>query len=208
MQNIEITKPVDHIQLLIDSFLPEHRLNSAKEGIKFPLVLREKRMCFFLVQGVCNIKRVGDAMIIYRTKAPSIIGLNDLGPDSSEVIIQANSNIKYFQIAREEALLHVEEHHLWKPVAFVLMHISARFNDYLKDYVAIPTYNLICNLLQKLNDEDFETRATISAAKYILDRTSLSRSGVMKVLSELSKGGHITISRGLLIRINHLPEKY
>jgi hypothetical protein len=208
MQNTEITKPVDHIQVLIDSFLQEHRINNAKEGQKFPLVLREKRMCLFLVQGRCNIKRVGDSMIISRTEAPSIIGLNDLGPDSPNVVIQANSDIKYFQMTREDALRHVEEHHLWKPLAFVLMFISARFNDYLKDHVAIPTYNLICNLLQKLNEEDFETKATVSAAKYILDRTSLSRSGVMKVLSELSKGGYITISRGLLIRINHLPERY
>ncbi|MEH9277909.1 helix-turn-helix domain-containing protein, partial [Klebsiella quasipneumoniae] len=51
-------------------------------------------------------------------------------------------------------------------------------------------------------------RQQITAAAYIKSRTYLSRSGIMRILAELRTGNYITMERGILLDINHLPRKY
>lgn len=201
-------KPVTHIQTLHTSLLANHKALKSKPGQRFQFVQNDTKMCFMLLQGKCDIRRYGDALIISAIESPSMVGLSDLVHDPSNVIIQSTTAIEYLYLPLETVLEHVEEHNLWKSVSYFLMHVTSRFNEYFKTNSGISTYQLICNLLQELNEEEFEIRATVSAAKYILDRTPMSRSGVMKILSNLNKGGYIVIKRGLLIRINHFPEEY
>ena len=51
-------------------------------------------------------------------------------------------------------------------------------------------------------------RKNTTAAAYIKSRTYLSRSGVIRILAELRTGKYITMERGVLIDIHHLPRKY
>jgi len=88
------------------------------------------------------------------------------------------------------------------------MYMATRYQGYLQQNTLVPTYTLLCNYLRALLEEDFEVRASTTAEKYIKERTNLSRSIIMKTLGELNKGGYIIIKRGLLIKINHLPEKF
>lgn len=207
-KSVATLKPVSHIEILQNSLGGAHKKLTAKPGQRFQLILSKTKMCFLLFQGKCDVKRQGDALILGSIESPSMIGVSELIPDPSNVVIQATSNIEYLYLPLDEVLQHVDEHNLWKSVSYFLMHVCSRFNEYFKTNSGISTYALICNLLRALNDEDFETRATVSAARYILDRTPLSRSGVMKVLSNLNKGEYIVIKRGLLIRINDLPADY
>ncbi|HEM8518519.1 TPA: helix-turn-helix domain-containing protein [Citrobacter amalonaticus] len=56
--------------------------------------------------------------------------------------------------------------------------------------------------------EKEELRLAVNASDYIQEKTHLSRSRVMKILSDLRLGDHIVMERGILIRINRLPEQY
>ena len=56
--------------------------------------------------------------------------------------------------------------------------------------------------------EDESVRGSITAERYIRNKTPLSRSGVMKILSSLKSGGYINIEQGKLISIGVLPKKY
>lgn len=211
MENIKTVaalKPVAHIQALLDSLSKVNAKTKAKSGQRFQLMQNGTKMCFLLAQGKCDIKRVGDGLILGTIAAPSILGLSDLLPEPTNVTLQATTHIEFLYLPLEAILKHVDEHDLWKSVSYCLMDMCSRFNEYLKTNSGISTYELICNLLRALNNADFETRATVSAARYILDRTPMSRSGVMKVLANLNKGGYIVIKRGLLIRINELPAEY
>ncbi|MGL5389656.1 MAG: helix-turn-helix domain-containing protein [Serratia sp. (in: enterobacteria)] len=203
-------KPEEHIQTLIDSLLSVEtvKVRKAKPGQSFQFVLQDQKMCFLLLQGGCDIKRNGDSLILHPMKAPGIAGISNFTPDPSNLKVQATTAIEYIYLPLEEFLRHVDEHGLWKSVAFSLMYLSSRFYEYMKSTTAIPNYEVIGNLLSALSEEDFETRATVSAVQYILDRTPLSRSGVMKTLAALNAGGYIVIKRGLLIKMNKLPEKY
>ncbi|QYH16903.1 hypothetical protein HB664_12950 [Enterobacter sp. DNB-S2] len=57
-------------------------------------------------------------------------------------------------------------------------------------------------------NEDEALSAYVNVSDYILEKTRLSRSRVMKILGDLCIGGYIEINRGILIKINKLPEKY
>ncbi|EOC5256349.1 helix-turn-helix domain-containing protein [Enterobacter asburiae] len=65
----------------------------------------------------------------------------------------------------------------------------------------------ILNLIALMN-EDEALSAYINVSDYILEKTRLSRSHVIKILGDLRIGGYIEINRGILIKINKLPEKY
>ena len=56
--------------------------------------------------------------------------------------------------------------------------------------------------------ENEKYRNNITAENYIRDKTNLSRSGIMRILSELKEGGYIEINRGILIKVHQLPEKF
>ncbi|WP_374708446.1 helix-turn-helix domain-containing protein [Buttiauxella selenatireducens] len=90
----------------------------------------------------------------------------------------------------------------------MLMMTVTRFIDYQKETVGISNYELICNLLNSLNNETFEIRATTTALEYIKSRSMLSRSGIMKTLSGLKTGGYITTNKGLLVKLNVLPKRF
>lgn len=207
-KQISSLKPVEHIQALHSSFSTTYKQLKAKQGQRFTFVHNEKKMCFMLLEGKCDIKRYGDALIVCAIESPSIVGLSDLIPDPSNLFVQSTSTIEYLYLPLDDVLQYVEKQNLWKNVSYCLMYVSSRFNIYFKTNSGISTYQLICNLLNDLSEEEFETRATVSAAKYILDRAPISRSCVMKILSSLNKGGYIVIKRGLLIRKNVLPEQY
>ncbi|MEG6127356.1 helix-turn-helix domain-containing protein [Enterobacter asburiae] len=66
---------------------------------------------------------------------------------------------------------------------------------------------IILNLIALMN-EDEALSAYINVSDYILEKTRLSRSRVIKILGDLRIGGYIEINRGILIKINKLPEKY
>ncbi|PLO66279.1 cyclic nucleotide-binding protein, partial [Klebsiella michiganensis] len=55
------------------------------------------------------------------------------------------------------------------------------------------------------NNEPEAIKNKITAANYILSRTFLSRSGVMRTLAKLKQLGAIQLHRGILVTMNQLP---
>ena len=206
--SIYITKPVVNVQVLINSLLGSFPISRARTGQRFQLMKDNQKMCFFLAQGFCNAKRNRDSLIVARIRAPGAVGLNLFAPDISILFIQAGNDVEYLYLPLDTVLQHIEEHNLWKDVSYLLMYYAAEFQVYLQTNTSVPTYELVCNHLWVLSQETFEVRATTPAAQFILDRTTLSRSSVMKILSELVRGGHIVVNRGLLIEIKNLPQSY
>jgi len=56
--------------------------------------------------------------------------------------------------------------------------------------------------------EKEDLRLSVNACDYIQEKTHLSRSRVMKILSDLKTGDYIEIDRGILMKINRLPDNY
>jgi len=77
-----------------------------------------------------------------------------------------------------------------------------------KTSAGLTTYELIRQSLMTLIAKKDELRRTINACDYIQEKTNISRSRIMKILSDLKMGNYIEIERGVLIKINKLPESY
>jgi len=73
---------------------------------------------------------------------------------------------------------------------------------------APSTYEVLRFQLLELMREPDSVRESISVSKYVLERTRLSRSTVMKMLAQLKQGGYIELEDGVLKALHHLPAKY
>lgn len=86
-------------------------------------------------------------------------------------------------------------------------------NDFLQvsqhDPLNVPTsFDILRYQLLMLIQEPDEICASTAAYQYILDRTRLSRSSIMKMLAELKKGHYIQLENGKLLAIHHLPTRF
>jgi DNA-binding IscR family transcriptional regulator len=77
-----------------------------------------------------------------------------------------------------------------------------------KKSAGLTTYELIRQSLMTLMAKKETLRQTINTCDYIQEKTHISRSRVMKILSDLKIGNYIEIERGVLIKINKLPKTY
>lgn len=205
---ISALKPTIHIQALITAFSKDWKVCHAPAKKRFQLRDEGKALCFLLNSGSCVISRSEDSLVISTITSPSIIGVNSLIPIDVGIVIEAISDIEYLLVPLDEFLAYVQKFNMWEHISYLLMFQSLRLYEYQRTNSGIPTYKIISNLLYALNNESFETRAMTTAVEYIQERTFLSRSGIMKILSELKEGGYIVLNRGILIKINKLPEKF
>lgn len=205
---IENNPHVSEIEEFFNSLKSTLKIKKGKPGQRFSLEEKGNRLCFILFEGVGLVKRVHDSMVLSTIYGRSIIGLQDIYHQKSELQISATSEIEYSLVAVEDFFKLAEDNHLWKNLCYMLMLTVTRFNDYQKETVGISNYELICNLLNSLSNETFEIRATTTALEYIKSRSILSRSGIMKTLSCLKAGGYIKTNKGLLVKINMLPKRF
>jgi len=56
--------------------------------------------------------------------------------------------------------------------------------------------------------ETEEVRNNITVVSYVMNRTFLSRSTIMKILAQLKTGGYIAMEKGILKTINRIPSRY
>ena len=201
-------KPVEYFQGLLDAVEKTTKRKKASAKERFKVLKGGEPMCFLLFSGTCVASRDEDGLVISKIVAPNLFGINQLLPPEMNVVLEAATDIEYIQLSQEDFLNLVEEQQLWKNVSYVQMYLASTLYDFLRKNSGVSTYKLICNSLYALSNEDFETRAMTSAVEYIKERTFLSRSGIMNILADLKAGGHIVIKRGLLIKINNLPDKY
>lgn len=116
---------------------------------------------------------------------------------------------KLLRIDHDLASALFRQHNLWEEVTSLLAYHTS-YMVYRDDLVLQQrTYSVIRNHLLEMMLLSEETRQRVSILEYIQDRTLLSRSSILNVLSALKKGGYIAFARGgYLQNIVSLPEKF
>lgn len=202
------TGPIELVQSLYASLKSFIEIKNGKEFQRFNLDRNGSRKCFLLYSGTCVVMRSVDSLVLSTITAPCMIGIHDFFHAKSDIHVYAVSDIQYAMTNVELVMDFIERKDLWKGMTYMLMLSATRFSEYQHETVGIKNYELICNLLNSLNNESFEIRATTSALEYIQSRSLLSRSGIMKTLASLKTGGYIVIKKGLLIKLNTLPKNF
>ncbi|MBN4798783.1 helix-turn-helix domain-containing protein [Enterobacter asburiae] len=201
-------KPETHFNALIKAVSDSKRIQSAKPRQLITLEKQTEPVTFILHEGVVAIYRSSDRLLIKYIRAPMITGMNVLIDTNDGIFIKAYKSVSYEILPTKEMLDIISTQGLWKDASYCYMYAVRQLLLAHYSSVGLSTYELIRLNLISLMNEDEALSDHVNVSDYILEKTRLSRSRVMKILGDLRIGGYIEINRGILKKINKLPEKY
>ncbi|MNV00769.1 hypothetical protein D3C71_909500 [compost metagenome] len=80
----------------------------------------------------------------------------------------------------------------------------ANMLKYVNNMAGVSSYAQVINCLYQLQAEPEIIRLRRTAADYIVDKSGLSRSTVMKMLAQFKSEGKVLLSKGLLMDVKDL----
>ena len=177
-------------------------------GKLFPFQLDDKKYCYLIRHGEVQLFREPDRLLMLVIQGPILIGGSTLlaGEMDIHIFTTEESEIAVLSIDELNDLLSKEG--LWEMFAKHLQIIMNKLLVHTTNLTAINAYAIIRMQLIELMKESESFRSKTTAEKYIRSKTRLSRSGIMRMLSELKTGGYIEVENGILKKIKHLPGKY
>jgi len=177
----------------------QRRLYYTVDGVK---------MCYIIRSGLIKVCRNADEFVMATLPTPNIAGITDMIPDTSGVYLelQDEADIAILTTARAQQL--IAETNSWELLAKHITKVTTNLFNNNIIMTAPTTYEVVKFHLIMLIQEPASVREKTSAVKYILERTRLSRSTVMKMLAQLKQGGYIQLEDGILVTLNHLPARY
>lgn len=201
------TKPFSAIESLINHVAPLSEQMVIEKSEVLHYYRDDARYCFLLLSGSVALHRRGDGIILNTESAPFVLGVSNQHTNG-HMYIRALERSEIGMLALASFNQIVANDNLWEPFARLLMYSASRVYEHCAKISQLSAYDIICTQLVELMQEPESIREDTTAANYIKSRTWLSRSGIMRILSELRTGGYITMQRGVLQEINHLPLKY
>ncbi|MCF8581538.1 helix-turn-helix domain-containing protein [Enterobacter ludwigii] len=208
LYNHKECKPDNHIQNIINALEPSAIKPAVLKSAPLNFSGSHQRLCTLLHKGHVDLCRQSDGLVLNTERAPFIFGLANLSITESRLILVPSPDTVISVIPLEKAFEITTQKNLWESVAHLLVYISNRIYEHCTRMSQINSYETVRTLLHELLEEPEEIRNSVSALHYIRSRSFLSRSGIMKILSELRMGAYIHLSAGKLMSINSLPKKF
>ncbi|WP_228350933.1 MULTISPECIES: helix-turn-helix domain-containing protein [Limnobaculum] len=159
-------------------------------------------------EGEVELRRKSDDLLLFSSENRQLIGLPMSETYQRFCYLHTNSVCDIELVERNAFFQAVETKHRWLDVITVLSYYHAVF--LWRDSYAHTksSYLVVRHLLLQLSLMSEDKRYHINITEFIQERTNLSRSYIMKVLSDLKLGGYITLKKGRLLELNYLPIKY
>lgn len=200
-------KPYKHIEKIIDILLPSAERKILSRGEVVHYYKSDIRQCFLLIQGSVALHRRGDGIVLNSESAPFILGVSSQF-SSEHLYVRALETSEVAAVSLERFNGIVAQQNLWEHFSNLLIYTASRVYEHCAQISQMSAYDIIRFQLVELMQEPEAIRLNTTAAAYIKSRTYLSRSGIMRILAELRTGKYITMARGVLMDIHHLPRKY
>lgn len=200
-------KPYRHIETLISAVLPAAQRIVIARGEIVQYHDKEIRHCFLLLQGGVALHRRGDGIVLNSESAPFILGVSSQF-SSEHLYVRAHETSEIARVPLTTFNEIVARREMWEHFSKLLIYTASRIYEHCTQISQMSAYDIIRFQLVELMQEPETIRMNITAAAYIKNRTYLSRSGIMRILAELRTGKYITMERGILLELHHLPRKY
>lgn len=206
---LTIFHPAKEINELVESLTPLGEMVELQKGQRLSMAHKGEQVCYLLINGYFSFRYYRQGTVITNVYPPIIAGIAEIFGSKNAGYFRAETTAHAVRVSSPTLLKCLNDNpDLWINVARVLGYIIQRL--FLRDQ-QINTKNaylVVCNLLQDLNNQPAEIKGLTPAAHYIIDRTALSRSTVLHILSKLQHGKYIEMKRGgYLTAIHHLPEQ-
>ncbi|MGL4725182.1 MAG: helix-turn-helix domain-containing protein [Scandinavium sp.] len=210
---LTVCKPLAAITRIIDQLSGNTTTMNFPSGKRIDPVIGGVRHIIFLMSGNLSVFRTSDNLAMGCTSAPTLLGLADgyaeeqsmaAGTDTW-LISDTRCQCKFIPVSL--FMQKSEELGLWRDISTVLAHriIAMTMRD--KYMVGQDAYGKIRVLLLEIWSLPQEVRCEINIQRFIQQRTGLSRSGILKILTELRTGGYIKTLHGRLMALGELPQR-
>lgn len=199
-------KPLVEIEAILEKVAPFAESFIAAKGEILRYKVSNNHQCYLLHSGSVTLNRRGDGMILNTENAPFILGVSNQYSHLENLYVKVLENAQISRLSVERFNLLIGSYNLWQSLSYLLIYNASRVYAHSAMISQMTSYDLIRFQLNELISEPDKLRQDTTAANYILNRTYLSRSCVMRILSVLRTGGYITLQRGKLIELRTLPE--
>ncbi|MGL4723904.1 MAG: helix-turn-helix domain-containing protein [Scandinavium sp.] len=209
---MHITQPVrpqEAINRLLSALEPHATPMNAIARKKINWDYKGKPQLYLFMKGEISMLRASDGLLIVTVYDAHLFGIAEMMQPMRTHVLRAEVSSELLRIDAEDAIQVLREQNLWEEVTILLSYHTAYLT--YRDALVLQqrTYSVIRNHLLEMILLPEETRMRTSMLDYIQDRTHLSRSSVLNVLSALKKGKYIQFIRGgYLQHIETLPEKF
>lgn len=209
------TRPDSTVVLLHEKLIPhgkpfnlpaDHTYVLSPNKIESALVL--------MTNGIYSYCHAESNLYIATGFSPGIIGLVDGYSlyynieERPQHYIVAETMCEGYLVPIENFLKCAEEFELWHDISRILAHRLMVMSAREGEIVGVNSYTTVRALLSELWMYPEDYRNQINVEKFIQRRSGLSRSQIMRVLSDLKKGDYLDIVMGKLINLGKLPHSY
>lgn len=164
---------------------------------------------YLFLEGELSILRASDGLLIVTVYDPHLFGIAEMIQPVRGHLLRAETESTILRVDAQTAIDVFRQQGLWEDVASLLSYHTAYL--FYRDALVVQqkTYSVIRNHLVEMNLLPEESRMRVSILDYIQERTHLSRSSVLNVISALKKGDYIDYQRGgYLTTVKNLPERF
>ncbi|MEL4012844.1 helix-turn-helix domain-containing protein [Dryocola clanedunensis] len=182
-----------------ENYPPGENLHYEIEGQKY---------CYLIRSGEVTMYRESDNVLLALIQAPTLLGAGALLAKEMNLFITTSQPSEIAVLTMDEIFTLLSKHNLWETFSRQIQITLNKLLIATSRLTVTDSYGLLRAQLIELMREPENFREGITAEKYIRSKTRLSRSGVMRILSDLKAGGYIVLEDGILKKINKLPEKY
>jgi CRP-like cAMP-binding protein len=194
------------------------RLISALEPFSTPLELTsdeslhweyQGRQQFYIIKsGELSVLREADGLVITTVDGQSLFGVAENLHPLRKHILRAETDCLLLRLDASLGHELICTAGLWQDMAAILAYHTAFLLYRDTQVVGQRTYSVIRSLLLEMNNLILDHRLRVSVLEYIQERTLLSRSSILNVVSALKTRGYIEITRGsYLLQVICLPER-
>lgn len=202
------TNPV-YLIALMEKLAPYLTYQKVAVNTRYTLSAKQTPRCYFIRSGAISMYRQPDDILIELFDAPTLRGAIHISENTHSVyVFKTIVPSEIAIIDREDLFTLLTRHQLWELFARHQLAISSMVIEKIFKLTTPTTYDVVRHQLYELINLPEEIRETILAESYIRSKTRLSRSGIMRIFSDLKDGGHIEIVKGILKKVHQLPENY
>ncbi|MRS90362.1 hypothetical protein GJV04_10005 [Enterobacteriaceae bacterium RIT714] len=208
LSEYRLIKPVEDIERLIEALTPDATTITFRHGQRLDLITQQEPKCYLLTEGSLHVNRIRDGLVLGTVYGPAILGMSNFSSSLDPTYITTDEDVRLGVVRLDDIFDILDRTQLWKSFSITLLYIIGHYHHYNLKMIAPTSYEKVRYQLIDLASKPVDVRAEINVTEFIHERTLLSRSHIMAILSELKTGGYIKIKKGNLVELTELPQKY
>ncbi|MEP8939398.1 helix-turn-helix domain-containing protein (plasmid) [Enterobacter mori] len=201
-RSISRFKPGNHIENIIRHLLPVSVIKRYPVNRTIYFDNNGERLALLLLEGQVDVSRTENGLLKGTVRAPFIFGLSHPEYVGIAYGVMTVTPVSVAVLPYREAMQVIREQALWEDFSQFLQYIIGLHYSLGYATAKLTSRDVILRCLSDLMNETEEYRLKTNACRYIMEKTALSRSGIMHILGRLKSTRQIETERGVLLSVS------